>query len=51
VRGRLPLPITGTVSPFVLLYKQRDVMRTPQPEEFRGLHPRRAAPRHSILRI
>ena len=26
MRGGLPLPITGTVSPFVLLYKQRDVM-------------------------
>lgn len=27
MRGGLPLPITGTVSPFVLLYVQRDVMR------------------------
>ena len=31
------------------LYRQRDVMRTPKPEEFRGLHPRRASRRHSIF--
>jgi len=48
VGGLLPIPITA-VSVVLFLYRQRDVMRTPQPEEFRGLHPRRAAPRHSIF--
>jgi len=37
VKGLLGIPPAGDS-----VCQQRDVMRTPQPEEFRGLHPRRA---------
>ena len=49
--GLLPIPITA-VSVVLFLYRQRDVMRTPQPEEFRGLHcGTHVEPRHGTLSL